>query len=143
DKVVWKAEPSDTPAGPAVKFTYVSADGEEGYPGKVAVTVLYTLTNQNELKIEYLATADKPTPVNLTNHTYFNLAGPGKGDILGHVLTLQADKYTPVDETLIPTGKIEPVGGTPLDFAKPTAIGARIGQLKGEPVGYDHNFVIN
>jgi aldose 1-epimerase len=142
DKKVWKAEDASGPAGPAVKFTYISPDGEEGYPGNLTVTVTYTVTADQELKIDYSAVTDKATPVNLTNHSYFNLGGPESGDILGHELTLLAEEFTPVDETLIPTGKLAPVKGTPLDFTNPTPIGARFDQLKGDPLGYDHNYVL-
>jgi aldose 1-epimerase len=139
DKVLWKAV--QVPGGmPSVKFSYLSRDGEEGYPGNLSATVTFSVTPANELKIEYTATTDKATPVNLTNHSYFNLAGAGNGDILGHLMMLNADRYTPVDDTLIPTGEIAPVTGTPMDFTKPTAIGARISHVKG---GYDHNYVLN
>ena len=143
DKVVWKAEDASGPTGPAVKFTYRSPDGEEGYPGNLDVAVTYTVTDQNELKIDYKATTDKATPVVLTNHSYFNLAGPASGTILDHELTLAAGQYTPGDATMIPTGSIVPVKGTPLDFTTATPIGARIDQIKADPVGYDHNFVID
>jgi aldose 1-epimerase len=142
DKVVWSARPVERPDGPAVEFSYKSRDGEEGYPGTLAVVVTYTLTDDGALKIDYKATTDKPTPVNLTNHSYFNLAGPASGTILGHELMLAADKYTPGDATMIPTGEIAPVKGTPLDFTVMTPIGARIAQIPGDPGGYDHNFVI-
>ncbi|MBV8311070.1 MAG: galactose mutarotase [Planctomycetaceae bacterium] len=143
DKVIWKAEPIDHPDGPSIKLTRRSPDGEEGYPGNLDVGVQFTVTEQNELKIEYTATTDKATPINLSNHSYFNLAGRTTEPVLGHELMLAADHYTPVDETLIPTGEIAPVTGTPLDFTKPTDIGARIKELKVEPTGYDHNFVLN
>jgi aldose 1-epimerase len=139
---VWKAEPVKRPDGAGVRFTYLSKDGEEGYPGNLTVSVTYLLTDKNELKIDYEAQTDKDTVVNLTNHSYFNLSGSGTGDILKYVLYLNADKYTPVDSTLIPTGEIASVAGTSLDFRKPTAIGARIAEIKGIG-GYDHNFVLN
>ncbi len=142
DKVVWKAQDVSSPAGPAVKLTYLSRDGEEGFPGNLNVAVTYTLTDDNALRIDYTATTDRATPVNLTNHSYFNLAGHDSGTILDQELMLAADQYTPSDDQYIPTGQIAPVGGTPLDFTTPTAIGARIGQIQGEPGGYDHNYVI-
>lgn len=146
DKVVWQAKTLQNDEAIGVVLTHTSPDGDEGYPGTLVAQVTYILTDANELIVEYHATTDKATPVNLTNHSYFNLAGAGKGDILGHVLTLDADKMTPVDSTLIPLGTITPVAGTPFDFRTPTAIGARIDsanqQLKNGG-GYDHNFVIN
>ena len=141
DKYPWDAEAMEAGDRASVKLTRLSPDGEEGYPGNLFVTVVYTLTDQNDLEIDYTATTDKPTPVNLTNHSYFNLAG--SGDILGHELMLEADHYTPPDDTLIPTGEIKPVKGTPLDFRKQTPIGSRFGELTSKPVGYDHNFVLN
>ncbi len=146
NKVVWKAEPFEKKDSAGVIFIYTSPDGDQGFPGNLKTKVTYTLNNNNELTFDYEATTDKATPVNLTQHSYFNLDGEGNGDILDLVLTLNADNFTPVDKTLIPTGKIEPVKGTPLDFTKPTEIGARINndyeQLKLAG-GYDHNFVLN
>jgi aldose 1-epimerase len=144
DKRVWKAQPVSVGGVPAVKFTYTSADMEEGYPGALTATVTYTLTHANELRLEYTAVTDKPTIVNLTNHSYFNLAGDGQGTILDHELTIMADRYTPVDDTLIPTGEIASVRGTVMDFNRATAIGARITDVPGPPPGgYDHNYVLS
>lgn len=143
DKVVWAAEPFDDSSGVGVHLTYTSPDGEEGYPGTLRAEVTYTLTARNELLIDYQAATDKATPVNLTQHSYFNLAGGG--DILAHLLTIHADSFTPVDSTLIPTGRLAPVGGTPFDFRQPTAIGARIAVAEQQLEfggGYDHNFVL-
>lgn len=145
DKVVWDAEAFKNENGAGVTLHYVSEDMEEGYPGKLAVDVTYTLNNDNELEISYKATTDKKTVVNLTNHTYFNLTGNAKRNILDHQVKLAADKFTPVDETLIPTGELRDVEGTPFDFTEPTAVGARINadneQLKFGN-GYDHNWVL-
>jgi aldose 1-epimerase len=143
DKVVWTAKAGP---GPALELTYLSKDGEEGYPGNLTAKVVYTLTDNNELKIDYTATTDKDTVVNLTNHSYFNLAGQGNGDILDHQVTINADRFTPVDKGLIPTGELRPVAGTPFDFRQPHPIGERINdqdeQLKFAK-GYDQNFVLN
>ena len=148
NKKIWKAETLKTIEGPAVKFSYTSPDGEEGYPGNLAVEVTYTLTKDAELRVDYKATTDKATPINLTHHTYFNLAGQGNGTILNHELKLTADHYTPVDATLIPTGNIAKVEGTVFDFRRPAPIGGRIHLLKGDaatkdPGGYDLNYVLN
>lgn len=137
DQKVWEAKPAGTPEAPALELTYFSKDGEEGYPGNLEVTVTYTLKGDS-LIVDYLANTDKATPVNLTNHSFFNLAG--KGSILDHKLTIDADAYTPVNETLIPTGEIKHVAGTPFDFTEPHLIGARIDQVPG---GYDHNYALN
>lgn len=145
DKVIWKAEPFAEDDRTGVHFRYHSPDGEEGYPGNLQVQVTYSVpADSNTVTIEYLATTDKATPVNLTNHAYFNLAGAGHATVLDHILQLNADHYTPVDETLIPTGAIDSVEGTPLDFRRPHVIGDRIASLVDTPtLGYDHNFVLN
>jgi aldose 1-epimerase len=142
NRKVWKAEPVKVAHGAAVKFTYVSADGEEGYPGTLTVEATYELTDDSAVKISYRASTDKPTVINLTNHSYFNLSGAGSGDVLKNVLQLNADRYTPVGDTLIPTGELKSVAGTPFDFRKPTPIGDRSGKIPGI-AGYDHNFVLN
>jgi aldose 1-epimerase len=145
DKVVWQASEFAEMGRRGIVLTYLSRDGEEGYPGNLSVTVRYTLTDDNELNIEYSATTDKTTVLNLTNHSYFNLAGQGAGDVLGHEVTINADRFTAVDATLIPTGELRFVKGTPFDFSTPTTIGARINaddeqiKLGG---GYDHNFML-
>jgi aldose 1-epimerase len=139
DKVLWQAEPFKEEGMVGVKFVYFSKDGEEGYPGNLACTVTYMITENNELNIIYEAETDKATPVNLTHHSYFNLAGQGEGDILSHELMLVADKYTPVDAGLIPTGEIREVFDSPMDFSTPHVIGERIDQVEG---GYDHNYVL-
>jgi len=139
DKQVWDASTASDSV-PSLTLKYVSKDGEEGFPGNLSVTVQYTLTDDDELKLEYSATTDKATPINLTNHSYFNLTGDVSNTILNHKLQINADNYTPVDTSLITTGVIAPVKGTPFDFTTPTAIGTRIDLVKG---GYDHNFVLN
>lgn len=138
-KVVWNGETLQGPDSVGVKFTYLSPDGEEHYPGNLTVTATYTLTSDSQLQIEYTAVTDKPTVVNLTNHAYWNLAGPGAKDCLGHRLTINADRYLPVDSGLIPLGELRPVQGTPMDFTSPQTIGSRIAEAKG----YDHCYVIN
>lgn len=141
DKVIWNAKLMTTAEGSAVQFTYVSKDDEEGYPGNLSVAVTYTLTNENALRIDYVATTDKATPCNLTNHSYFNLAG--KGDITNHIVMLDADRFVDVDDTLIPTGKLPTVKGTKMDFTTPHAIGDHIAEVGAEPTGYDHCYVAN
>jgi len=146
DKVIWTASPSIQADGAHLELTYLSRDGEEGYPGSLNVKVDYVLTENNELKIIYSATTDRPTVVNLTHHSYFNLAGAGQGTILDHQLTLNADHFTPTDSGSIPIGELRSVKGTPFDFTKATAIGARIDQADEQLKfgnGYDHNFVLN
>ncbi len=146
DKVVWKVDDAASKEGKSLALSYTSKDGEEGYPGNLTVQVTYTVTDSSELRIDYRATTDKPTVLNLTHHSYFNRAGAGKGNILTHELMLNADKFTPIDATLIPTGELRNVQGTPMDFRKPTTIGARIDnndqQLKFG-LGYDHNWILN
>lgn len=144
DKCVWQASTRDGTDGPQLELRYVSKDGEEGYPGNLTVKAVYTLTEDNGLKLEYTATTDKDTVLNLTHHSYFNLAG--KGDILAHQVMMPADRFTPVDSTLIPTGELKSVAGTPFDFRSPTAIGARINQPDQQLEfggGYDHNWVFS
>ena len=146
DKVVWDVEPFERDGEQGVVLTRTSPDGEQGFPGALDVTVTYTLTDENEVVFNYEATTDQATPVNLTQHSYFNLAGAGEGRILDHELVLNADAFTPVDETLIPTGEIRPVEGTPFDFRQSTAIGERIDaddQQVAYGSGYDHNVVLN
>ena len=146
NKVVWQARGGPRPDGVGLDLTYLSKDTEEGYPGNLTVDVGYVLSDTNELRIEYRATTDKDTVINLTHHSYFNLAGAGAGDVLRHEVKLNADRFTPVDETLIPTGELKAVKGTPFDFSRATTIGSRINQTDEQLVlgkGYDHNFVLN
>ena len=146
DQAVWRAEPFERAAAVGLVLRHSSADGDEGYPGTVTAQVTYTLTDRNELRVDYQATSDRATVINLTQHSYFNLAGSRANDILGHELTLNAEAFTPVDEVLIPTGEIVPVDGTPFDFRTPTPIGARINQSEVQLQrgrGYDHNFVLS
>ncbi len=145
DKVIWKAVPFENPTGVGLIFTYLSKDGEEGFPGNLHAKVTYTLTDSDELIFDYGATSDQATPVNLTQHSYFNLAGAGRGDILAHEVMLNADRFTPVDDTLIPTGELRAVRNTPMDFTRTATIGSRIKEgdeqlIRGR--GYDHNFVL-
>ena len=140
DKAVWKAEPIEGKDSVGVRFSHTSPDGDEGYPGTLSAKVTYSLNNQNELRMQYEAETDKPTVVNLTNHTYWNLAGGGNGDILKHLLTINADRYLPADDGLIPLGAPKPVKGTPMDFTRPMTIGSRIAEVKG---GYDLCYPLN
>lgn len=143
DKVMWDATKVNDTSGVGIKLHYLSKDGDEGFPGNLDVTVTYMLTNANEFSIVYEATTDKSTPLNLTHHSYFNLAGAGNGDVLEHQVMIDAQRYTVVDSTLIPTGELPDVKGTPFDFTQNQTIGARINELGGNPVGYDHNYVLN
>jgi aldose 1-epimerase len=142
DRVVWKGEVIESDDGVGVRFSYRSPDGEEGYPGNLDLTAIYRLTEKNELQMEFLATTDQATPVNLTNHCYWNLAGAGEGEIWDHELTLESDHYLAVDETLIPTGERVPVAGTPFDFTQPRTIGKRVREIESDPIGYDHCYVL-
>ena len=145
DKAVWRAGPFAAAGEEGLRLRHRSPDGDEGYPGTLDITVTYTLSGDNALRIDYEAVTDRATPVNLTNHAYFNLAGAGEGDVLGHELTLAASRYTPVDAGLIPTGRLAPVAGTPLDFTAPHVLGARIDTAFEQlqlAAGYDHNFVL-
>ena len=142
DKVLWKGKPFSNDKEAGVRLTYLSKDGEEGYPGNLKVTVTYTLNDNNEVKINYHATTDKPTVLNLTNHAYFNLAGAGSGDVRSHMMQIFAQRYTVADKALIPTGRIAAVKNTPLDFTKLTPIGSRIDEL-AQTRGYDHNYVFD
>ena len=146
DKVLWSAEENKSDEGPSLKLTYISKDGEEGYPGTLTITVIYTLTNANEFKVKYKATTDKKTVINLSQHSYFNLSGNTKRNILDHEIMLNADRFVAIDETSIPTGELKSVAGTPFDFRKSARVGARINedndQLKNGQ-GYDHTFVFN
>jgi aldose 1-epimerase len=146
DKALWKARPVATPEGPEVELDYSSADGEEGYPGRLDATVTYCLTHDNELRVRYHATTSRPTHVNLSSHSYFNLAGPESSDVSDHILTIHADRFTPVGRGLIPTGELRGVDGTPMDFRTPVAIGARIDREDEQlrlGSGYDHNWVLS
>jgi aldose 1-epimerase len=142
DKVVWNATPVDTDRGPAIEMTYVSKDGEEGYPGTVTARTVYTLTHDNELRVEMQATTDKTTLVNMAHHSYWNLGGHNAGTILDHELTLHADNYTP-GTPMVPDGRVQPVKGTPFDFTSAKTIGRDLKATGGNPIGYDHNFVVN
>ena len=141
DKVIWVAEAAETPRGPSLKLTHVSPDGEEGYPGTVTATAVYTLTNDGALEVEMKATADRTTLVNMAHHSYWNLAGFGSGTILGHELTIPADQYTPGDP--VPDGKLKAVKGTPFDFTAAKLIGKDLKAAGGKPIGFDHNWVVN
>ena len=140
DKIVWDADTIMTEDGPELKLTHLNPDGHEGFPGNLKVTVIYTLTNDDALRIDYFAETDKPTIANFTNHSYFNLAGEGNGNIFSHQIMIKAEKFTPVDNESIPTGEIKSVAGTPYDFRKPFAIGEKINQI---PRGYDMNYVLD
>lgn len=145
-KVVWRAHPFEDAAAVGVMLQYTSRDGEEGYPGNLDVQVTYAISGSNVFSVDYRATSDRPTPVNLTHHSYFNLSGEGSGDVLGHELTIHADSFTPIDDSLLPTGALASVEGTPLDFRRTRPIGARIGSSHEQmrmARGYDHNFVLN
>jgi aldose 1-epimerase len=146
DKVVWEVDDVTSADGRTLALKYMSKDGEEGYPGNLSVRVLYSLTDDNELRIDYSAATDQPTVLNLTHHSYFNLAGAGNGDILAHELTINANKFTPIDDGLIPTGELRDVKGTPMDFSTPTVMGAHVNDKDAQLVygkGYDHNWVLN